>query len=187
MSKFKTRYINYSDKSFKIKFENLICDERKSSNKISITVSKILKDVLVNGDDGLNNCVCKFDKINVKQIKELFIPKDILKKAYDGLKKDQKRALNVAAERIKQFHIQQIPKNVSYKDNLKVNLGLTHSPIGAAGFYVPGGKAIYPSSVLMNAIPALVAGVKRRILVSPISDLKRSSIVLAAAHVAKVT
>ena len=187
MSKFKTRYINYSDKSFKKKFENLIYDERKSNNKISITVSKILKEILVNGDVGLNNCVRKFDKINVKQIKELFIPKDILKKAYDGLKKEQKIALNVAAERIKQFHIQQIPKNLSYKDNLKVNLGLTHSPIDAAGFYVPGGKAIYPSSVLMNAIPALVAGVERRILVSPISDLNKSSIVLAAAHVAKVT
>ncbi len=187
MSKFKTRYINYSDKSFKKKFENLIYDERKSNNKISITVSKILKEILVNGDVGLNNCVRKFDKINVKQIKELFIPKDILKKAYDGLKKEQKTALNVAAERIKNFHTQQIPKNFNYKDNLRVNLGLTHSPIDAAGFYVPGGKAIYPSSVLMNAIPALVAGVERRILVSPISDLNKSSIVLAAAHVAKVT
>ncbi len=187
MSKFKTRYINYSDKSFKKKFEHLIYDERKSNNKINITVSKILKEILVNGDVGLNNYVSKFDKIKVKQIKELFISKDILKKAYDGLKKEQKEALNIAAERIKQFHIQQIPKNLSYKDNLKINLGLTHTPIKAAGFYVPGGKAIYPSSVLMNAIPALVAGVERRILVSPISDLNKSSIVLAAAHVAKVT
>ena len=187
MSKFKTRYINYSDRNFKKKFENLIYDERKSNNKISITVSKILKEILLNDDNGLNNCVNKFDKINVKQIKELFIPKDTLKKAYDELKKEQKKALNVAAERIKQFHIQQIPKNFNYKDNLKVNLGLTYSPIDSAGFYVPGGKAIYPSSVLMNAIPALVAGVERRILVSPISDLNKSSIVLAAAHVAKVT
>ena len=187
MPKIKTRYINYTDKNFKKKFENLIYDQRKSNNKISITVSKILKEILVNGDDGLNNFVRKFDKINVKQIKELFIPKDNIKKAYDGLKKEQKIALNVAAERIKQFHIQQIPKNLSYKDNLRVKLGLSHSPIDAAGFYVPGGKAIYPSSVLMNAIPALVAGVERRTLVSPISDLKKSSIVLAAAHVAKVT
>ena len=63
MSKFKTRYINYSDRSFKKKFEELIYDERKSNNKISITVSKILKEILVNGDVGLNNCVRKFDKI----------------------------------------------------------------------------------------------------------------------------
>ncbi len=187
MSKFKTRYLNYSDTSFKKKFEELICDERKSNDKINITVAKILNKILENGDDSLNYYVSKFDKINVKQIKELFIPKDILKKAYDGLKKEQKKALNIAADRIKQFHKKQIPKNFSYRDNLKINLGLKYSPINSAGFYVPGGKAIYPSSVLMNAIPALVSGVERRVLVSPISDLNKSSIVLAAAHVAKVT
>ena len=187
MSKFKTRYINYSDRDFKKKFENLIYDERKSNNKINITVAKILKEILENSDDGLNYCVSKFDKINVKKIKDLFIPKDTLKKAYDGLKSGQKQALNIAAARIKEFHKHQIPKNFNFRDNFKVNLGLTHSPIDSAGFYVPGGKAIYPSSVLMNAIPAFVAGVERRVLVSPISDIKKSSIVLAAAHVAKVT
>ncbi len=187
MSKFKTRFINYTDRGFKKKFDNLIYDDRKSNSKINKSVTKILKEILENGDDGLNYYVNKFDKINVKKIKELFIPKDILKKAYDGLKKEQKKALNIAADRIKKFHKLQIPTNFNYKDNLKVNLRLTHSPIDSAGFYVPGGKAIYPSSVLMNAIPALVAGVERRILVSPISDLNKSSIVLAAAHVAKVT
>ena len=70
---------------------------------------------------------------------------------------------------------------------MEIKLGLKHSPIVSAGFYVPGGKAIYPSSVLMNAIPALVAGVERRVVVSPVSDLHKSSIVLAAAHVADVT
>ncbi len=187
MSKFKSRYINYTDRSFKKKIENLINDERKSNDKINITVTKILKNIIENDDDGLNYCVNKFDKINVKKIKDLFIPKDVLKKAYDGLEREQKKALNISADRIKTFHKHQIPKNFSYKDNLKVNLGLTHSPINSAGFYVPGGKAIYPSSVLMNAIPALVAGVERRVLVSPISDINQSSIVLAAAHVAKVT
>ena len=187
MSKFKTRYINYSDRGFNKKFEDLIFDEKKSNNKINTTVTKILKEIHENGDKGLSDCVSKFDKISVKKIKDLFISKDTLKKAYDGLEKEQKKALNIAADRIKKFHKRQIPKNFSYKDNLKVNLGLAHSPIGSAGFYVPGGKAIYPSSVLMNAIPALVAGVERRVLVSPISDINQSSIVLAAAHVAKVT
>ena len=187
MSKFKTRYINYTDRSFKKKFENLINDERKSNNKINLTVTKILKEMVEKGDDGLHHFVNKFDKIKVKKIKDLFISKDTLKKAYDGLEKEQKKALKVSGDRIKEFHKHQIPKNFSYKDNLKVNLGLTHSPIESAGFYVPGGKAIYPSSVLMNAIPALVAGVERRVLVSPISDINQSSIVLAAAHVAKVT
>ena len=81
MSKFKTRYINYSDRDFKKKFENLIYDERKSNNKINIAVAKILKEILENSDDGLNYCVSKFDKINVKKIKDLFIPKDTLKKS----------------------------------------------------------------------------------------------------------
>ncbi len=187
MSKFKTRYINYTDRSFKKKFDNLINGERKSNNKINLRVSKILKEILEKDDHGLNHCVNEFDKIKVKKIKDLYISQDILKKAYDGLGREQKKALNIAAKRIKQFHSQQIPKNFSYKDNLKVNLGLSYSPINSAGFYVPGGKAIYPSSVLMNAIPALVAGVERRVLVSPISDINQSAIVLAAAHVAKVT
>ncbi len=187
MLKIKTRFIKYSDREFKNKFDDLIYDEKKSNNKINTTVSKILKNVFKNGDDDLNHYVKKFDKINVKNVKELFITNNTLKEAYDGLEKEQKKALNIAAERIRKFHKYQIPKNFNYRDNLKVNLGLTHSPINSAGFYVPGGKAIYPSSVLMNAIPALVAGVERRILVSPISDLNKSSIVLAAAHVAKVT
>ena len=101
MSKFKTRYINYTDKSFKKKFENLINDERKSNNKINLTVTKILKEILEKGDDGLNHCVGKFDKIKVKKIKDLFISKDILKKAYDRLEKEQKKSLNIAADRIK--------------------------------------------------------------------------------------
>ena len=86
MSKFKTRYINYTDKSFKKKFENLINDERKSNIKINLTVTKILKEILEKGDDGLNHFVGKFDKIKVKKIKDLFIPQDILKKSYDELK-----------------------------------------------------------------------------------------------------
>ena len=187
MSKFKTRFIKYSDSDFEKKFNILINDEKKSYNKINIKVKKILSNIRENGDNDLNYYVRKFDKINVENISELFIPKAILKKAYDGLKKEQKNALNIAADRIKKFHIRQIPKNFNYKDKLRINLGLTHSPINSAGFYVPGGKAIYPSSVLMNAIPALVAGVEKRKLVSPISDLNKSSIVLAAAHVAKVT
>ncbi len=187
MSKFETRLLKYSDKSFKKKFDDLIFDERNSNDNVYLTVSKIIQNIRKNGDDALNYYVSKFDRINVKKIKELIISQNTLKNAYDELRKDHKKALNIAAERIKKFHEYQIPKSFNYTDNINVKLGLTYSPIDSAGFYVPGGKAIYPSSVLMNAIPALVAGVKRRIIVSPISDIKKSSIVLAAAHVANVT
>ena len=187
MSKFKTKFIKYSEIGFKKKINNLIYDERKSNDKINATVAKIIQKIRKNGDESLNYYVRKFDKINVNKIKELFISKNTLENAYNGLKKEEKKALKVAAERIKKFHKHQIPKNVNYTDNIKVKLGLTFSPINSAGFYVPGGKAIYPSSVLMNVIPSVVAGVERRVLVSPISDFKKSSIVLAAAHVAGVT
>ncbi len=86
MSKFKTRYIKYTDRSFKKKFDNLINDERKSNNKINIKVTKILKEILEKGDDGLNFCVSEFDKIKAKKINDLFISKDNLKEAYDRLK-----------------------------------------------------------------------------------------------------
>ena len=91
MSKFKTRYINYSDRSFKKKFIDLIYDERKSNNKINFKVTKILKEIYENGDDGLNYCVNKYDKINVKKIKDLFIPNDILKKLMMDLKENRKK------------------------------------------------------------------------------------------------
>ena len=187
MSKSETRLINYSDEDFKDKFNNLIFDERKLNKRINVAVSNIIEKIRKNGDDSLNYYVKKFDKIKSSKISELFISKKSLKSAYDGLRKEQKKALKIAADRIKKFHKHQIPKNFSYKDDLRINLGLRHSPIESAGFYVPGGKAIYPSSVLMSAIPALVAGVERRVLVSPISDLQKSSIVLAAAHIANVT
>ena len=187
MSKFETKYIRYTDKIFKKKFNDLIVDERKLNKRIKVTVSNIIEKIRKNGDDSLNYYVNKLDKIKSSNISELFISKKLLENAYNGLRKEQKKALKIAADRIKKFHKHQIPNDVSYKDNLNVNLGLKHSPIVSAGFYVPGGKAIYPSSVLMNAIPALVAGVERRVIVSPISDLKKSSIVLAAAHIANVT
>ena len=187
MYKYKTRFLKYDDKNFKKEFFDLIYNDKKTSNEINVSVSKIIKKVRDTGDDGLNFYVKKFDKINFNKTRELFISKNILKDAYDGLKINEKKALKISAKRIKEFHEHQIPKNIKYKDSINVGLGLTYSPIASVGFYVPGGKAIYPSSVLMNAIPALVAGVNRRVLVSPISDLKKSSIVLAAAHVANVT
>ena len=139
MPKLKTRFIKYSERGFKNKFDNLIYGERKSNNKINLNVSNIIKKIRENGDEGLNYFVRKFDKINVNQINELFISKNTLKNAYDGLKKEQKKALNIAAERIKEFHKKQVPQNINYRDNIKVKLGLMYSPIESTGFYVPGG------------------------------------------------
>ena len=187
MDKFQSKLLKTSDENFKEKFKLLLQSRQTNQSNLYKTVYDIIEKVKKEGDLGLKELVQKFDKIKLNKIEELYISKNILKEAYLNLKKDEKIALDISAKRIKEFHEHQKPSNIDYKDHIGVKLGLNHTPIEGVGFYVPGGKAIYPSSLLMTAIPALVAGVRRRVVVSPISDLDKSSIVLAAAYVAEVT
>ena len=187
MNKLQSKILKTNDENFKEKFEFLLRSRQTNQSNLYKTVYDIIEKVKKEGDLGLKELVQNFDKIKLNKIEELYISKNILKEAYLNLKKEEKIALDLAAKRIKEFHEYQKPSNIDYNDHIEVKLGLNYSPIESVGFYVPGGKAIYPSSLLMNAIPALVAGVSRRIVVSPISDLEKSSIVLAAAHVAEVT
>ena len=187
MTENKSKILNIKNKDFKNKIKDILRKDQKNQLDLYNTVFKIIQKIQNSGNDALINFIHKLDNIKIKNIDELYLSKNILKNAYDSLKKEEKQALNIAAERIKDFHIHQIPVDIKYKDDFDINLGLKYSPISSAGFYVPGGKAIYPSSVLMNAIPALVAGVERRVVVSPVSDLNKSAIVLAAAYVANVT
>ena len=187
MNKNKISIMHILDNDFKSKLNLLLIKESQIDIQINETVSRIIKEICETGDKALLQMVREFDGINVSKIKDLKIEKSVLKDAYDKLSQNEKDALNFAAKRINDFHQKQIPNNINYKDKLDVKLGMIYNPIESAGFYVPGGKAIYPSSVLMNAIPAFIAGVKRRIMVSPISCINKSSIVLAAAHIAKVT
>jgi histidinol dehydrogenase len=187
MIKKNVNIMNVLDADFKSKLKLLLIKDEQLDEQINQTVSRIIKEVCKSGDKALLQMVTKFDGINASKINDLKIDKSILKSSYDKLPKNEKEALNFAATRIKNFHQKQIPLNLNYEDKLNVKLGMLYNPIESAGFYVPGGKAIYPSSVLMNAIPALIAGVKRRIMVSPISCLNKSSIVLAAAYISEVT
>jgi len=187
MDKFQSKILKTNDENFKEKFEFLFRSRQTNQSNLYETVYDIIEKVKKEGDLGLKELVQYFDKIKLNKIEELYISKNILKEAYLNLKKEEKIALDLAAKRIKEFHEHQKPRNIDYNDHVGVKLGLNYTPIEGVGFYVPGGKAIYPSSLLMNAIPALVAGVSRRIVVSPISDLEKSSIVLAAAYVAEVT
>ena len=187
MNKLQSKILKTNDENFKEKFEFLLRSRQTNQSNLYKTVYDIIEKVKKEGDLGLKELVQNFDKIKLNKIEELYISKNILKEAYLNLKKEEKIALDLAAKRIKEFHEYQKPSNIDYNDHIEVKLGLNYSPIESVGFYVPGGKAIYPSSLLMNAIPALVAGVSRRIVVSPISDLEKSSIVLAAAYVAEVT
>ena len=181
------KMLKKSDPHFKSELNILLNKGDDSKLNMFKTVFEIINNIRKSGDQALLEMVRKFDGIKSYKVEDLKVSKSKLKLAYNNLQKDQQQALNFAAKRISSFHKKQIPKNFNYSDDLEVKLGLLYTPIEAVGFYVPGGKALYPSSVLMNAIPALIAGVKRRVMVTPISDLKKSSIVLAAAHVAGVT
>jgi histidinol dehydrogenase len=181
------KMLKKSDRHFESELNLLLNKDDDSKLNMFKTVFEIINNIRKSGDKALLELVKKLDGIETDKVENLRVSKSKLKLAYNNLQKDQQQALNFAAKRISSFHKKQIPKNFNYSDDLDVKLGLLYTPIESVGFYVPGGKALYPSSVLMNAIPALIAGVKRRVMVTPISDLKKSSIVLAAAHVAGVT
>ena len=181
------KMLKKSDRHFESELNLLLNKDDDSKLNMFKTVFEIINNIRKSGDKALLEMVKKLDGIETDKVENLRVSKSKLKLAYNNLQKDQQQALNFAAKRISSFHKKQIPKNFNYSDDLDVKLGLLYTPIESVGFYVPGGKALYPSSVLMNVIPALIAGVKRRVMVTPISDLKKSSIVLAAAHVAGVT
>ena len=181
------KMLKKSDRHFDSELNLLLNKDDDSKLNMFKTVFEIINNIRKSGDKALLEMVKKLDGIETDKVENLRVSKSKLKLAYNNLQKDQQQALNFAAKRISSFHKKQIPKNFNYSDDLDVKLGLLYTPIESVGFYVPGGKALYPSSVLMNVIPALIAGVKRRVMVTPISDLKKSSIVLAAAHVAGVT
>ena len=187
MIKQQVKFLKTSDVNFKSELKLLLSKDNNYNLKIHKTVEDIIKKIRHSGDQALIEMIKKLDGIDIDKVENIKINQTSLKLAYDNLQKDQKQALKFAAKRISSFHKKQLPKSIKYSDQLDVNLGLIYNPIESVAFYVPGGKAIYPSSVLMNAIPARLAGVNRRVMVSPVSDLKKSSIVLAAAYIAGVT
>ena len=183
----KVKKLNISEDNFKSNLSLLLRNNQETNRDTYNTVLNIINKIQEFGNKALLDLVRKYDGIKVNKVEDLKITQKQLKLDYESLNIQEKQALELAANRIKSFHQRQIPTDLEYQDDIEVDLGLKYLPVSSAGFYVPGGKAIYPSSVLMNAIPANVAGVNRRVVVSPISDLKKSKIVLAAAYLAGVT
>ena len=138
------------------------------------------------GDQALISLTAKLDSLDVSSMAELTISKERLKKSFDNLSNDQKNALKTAADRIKSYHQKQISKTWTYTENDGTVLGQKITPLDRVGLYVPGGKAAYPSSVLMNSIPARVAGVEELIMVVPTPNGICNDLVLAAAYIAEV-
>jgi len=147
-------------------------------------VREIIQDVQTRGAAGVLDSTAKFDRFNAVDADALRVDPSLIQAALTGLTKPLRAALETAAARILAFHEKQLPEGYDYTDEIGVRLGMRWSAIDAIGLYVPGGAAAYPSSVLMNAIPAKVAGVQRLAMVAPTPDGKDNSMVLAAAALA---
>jgi histidinol dehydrogenase len=171
---------------FDSQLSSLISWESVSNNDVNKIVDEIIAEIQNKGDKALLNYTVELDLVKVNSISDLIISKEKLKKSFDDLDDMQKNALTISADRIKSYHQKQLQKTWTYKDEDGTVLGQKITPLDRVGLYVPGGKAAYPSSVLMNAIPAKIAGVNELIMVVPTPNGVTNELVLAAAHIAKV-
>ncbi|MDB2670312.1 histidinol dehydrogenase [Candidatus Pseudothioglobus singularis] len=178
--------LSSKDQNFTDLLNSLTSWDNSSNEEINSAVKKIIDDVIKNGDQSVLDYTQKFDSVDAGSISELVISKERLKKSFDNLDEEQKTALSIAADRIKSYHQKQIQESWQYTEDDGTVLGQKIIPLERAGLYVPGGKAAYPSSVLMNAIPAKVAGVEDLVMVVPIPKGLVNELVLAAAYVAEV-
>jgi len=174
-----------SDPSFEKAFMALLATKREVSEDVDQTVAGIIADVIARGDKALIDYTKRFDHFDPAS-KPLRVSAEDIKAAEQACSKDALQALNVAHDRITSHHMRQIPNDDRYTDALGVTLGHRWTAIEAVGLYVPGGTASYPSSVLMNAVPARVAGVPRIVMVVPAPKGAINPLVLAAAHLAGV-
>ena len=178
--------LSSNSEDFDAQLSSLITWESNSNEEINNNVRKIIKEVKDKGDSSVLKFTSEFDSLNAKSISELIISKESLKKSFDNLNQKQKNALNIAAQRIESYHLKQKQESWNYTEDDGTVLGQKVSPLDRVGLYVPGGKAAYPSSVLMNSIPAKVAGVNELIMVVPTPRGVTNELVLAAAHIADV-
>ncbi len=164
----------------------LLAFEETADDKLEATVASILADVKKRGNEAVLEYTRKFDRLPSIDEGSMELPQSELKAAFEGLPADQKLALEQAAQRVTSYHKKQVQASWSYLDEDGTMLGQQVSPLDRVGLYVPGGKAAYPSSVLMNALPAKVAGVDELIMVVPTPDGVKNQLVLAAAYLSKV-
>jgi histidinol dehydrogenase len=170
---------------FEPRFAELLAAKREQAADVDDAVRAIIADVRKRGDDALMELTERFDGVDLRTI-GIRIGAAEVKAALTQVDRDTMAALELAAERIAAYHQRQLPQNDRYRDAAGAELGHKWTAVDSAGLYVPGGKASYPSSLLMNAIPARVAGVQRLAMVVPTPRGEISPLVLAAAHLAQV-
>ena len=176
------KIINTKDTNFKAEFDAILARANSDIKDVSTIVMNIIEEIVKEGNTALKRHIEKFDKWEVKSDDDLMICPDSMKKAYDNLDEKLRAALHTAYDRIKNYHEKQLPKSwLDFEPNGTI-LGQKVTPVDRAGLYIPGGKAAYPSSLLMNAIPAIVAGVKEIVVCTPTPENEINELLLAACH-----
>lgn len=174
------------DKNFKDEFEKILNRANIDSKAVMPIVQKIIDEIKEEKDRAIFRHISKFDNWTPKSGKDLIVDASLMKKAYNKLDSKLKEALHLAYDRIKAYHQKQLPKSwVDFEENGTI-LGQKVTPVDRAGLYIPGGKAAYPSSLLMNAIPAIVAGVKDIVVTTPTPDNEPNSLLLAACYLCNI-
>ncbi|MCJ8313258.1 MAG: histidinol dehydrogenase [Saccharospirillaceae bacterium] len=186
MSNISINELNYNDADFKARLAGFLSIDEVADAQLLTTVDSILADVKARGNEAVIEYTNKFDRLNVKSIDELTLKPSDFKAAFDRLNEEEKHTLVQSAKRIRDYHEKQSFESFQYQDVLGNTLGQKVTPINRVGLYAPAGLAPLASSVLMNAIPAKVAGVKELIMMSPSPDGKVNDFLLGAAHVAQV-
>ncbi|WP_297791841.1 histidinol dehydrogenase [uncultured Marinobacter sp.] len=178
--------LNASQSDFDSALAKLLAWDDSVDHQVNESVRHILHEVKTRGDQAVLEFTEKFDRLKVGSVSELEMDQSRLQKALGAIPEDQRVALEKAAERVRSYHEHQNQKSWQYQDEDGTVLGQKVTPLDRAGLYVPGGKAAYPSSVLMNAIPAKVAGVSEVVMVVPTPDGVVNDMVLASAAIAGV-
>lgn len=180
------RRLSTVDAGFDQALKDLLAFETAQDDKIDQVVADILRDVKARGDAAVLEYTKRFDRLDVPDMAALELSQAELKAALDGLPAEQRKALREAADRVRSYHEKQLMSSWTYTEDDGTLLGQQVTSLDRVGLYVPGGKAAYPSSVLMNAIPAKVAGVQELIMVVPTPNGDKNALVLAAAAVCGV-
>ena len=179
------QFLDHNDVDFEARFSALLNAKREDSPDVDAAVAEIIADVRARGDAAVIELTERFDRIALTRETLRITPSEV-NAGIAQVSEQDRAALELAAKRIGDYHARQIPQNASWTDDAGATLGWRWTPVSAAGLYVPGGLASYPSSVLMNAVPAKVAGVGRLAITVPTPDGVLNPLVLLAAHIAGV-
>ncbi|WP_310620940.1 histidinol dehydrogenase [Flexibacterium corallicola] len=179
--------ISFEQENFEEEINRLLSSKREVSDDVDHVVRDILHEVRTRGDAAVLEYTKKFDRLDAASMDELRVSEREIEEAVASISEETLAALQLACDRIRSHHLKQLPESSRYTDSIGVELGSIWTAIEAVGVYVPGGLASYPSSVLMNVVPAKVAGVERIVMVVPSPDGVLNPLVLAAAKMAGVS